>query len=316
MFWNWLVVAAAPPVAVPRAPAWRTPAGGFMAWGSHLGFSGGCQGVKLSHQQMILEFRPGDPAACPPPPARGGRTVSRARLPPGGSRGTEVRPGPSPPHFSLPRLLREQWIRAKYERQEFTHPERQEPYSAGEAAAPVRPSVLRGLCPPAPWSLRGVFVFVRRPLTLSRLPWHQGPHGCHPALTLDGGWGRMGNRRLARDLWAGGGGASALGGPQGGWVLVGGAWTGVARGPGGSRAWRHHREWGRRRAWSARGCVLLGVFRCRRRRGSGEAGRALCSPRSHAAATPRPSAPEPLTRPGSGVRPGLSPFHPESCHAP
>lgn len=180
----------------------------------------------------------------------------------------------------------------------------------------VRPSVLRGLCPPAPWSLRGVFVFVRRPLTLSRLPWHQGPHGCHPALTLDGGWGRVGNRRLARDLWAGGGGASALGGPQGGWVLVGGAWTGVARGPGGSRAWRHHREWGRRRAWSARGCVLLGVIRCRRRRGSGEAGRALCSPRSHAAATPRPSAPEPLTRPGSGVRPGLSPFHPESCHAP
>nr|XP_014338624.1 PREDICTED: arf-GAP with dual PH domain-containing protein 1 [Bos mutus] len=28
-------------------------------------------------------------------------------------------------------LLREQWIRAKYERQEFAHPERQEPYSAG-----------------------------------------------------------------------------------------------------------------------------------------------------------------------------------------
>ena len=35
---------------------------------------------------------------------------------------------------SLLRLLREQWIRAKYERQEFAHPERQEPYSAGEAA--------------------------------------------------------------------------------------------------------------------------------------------------------------------------------------
>uniref|UniRef100_A0A4X1TJX8 ArfGAP with dual PH domains 1 n=1 Tax=Sus scrofa TaxID=9823 RepID=A0A4X1TJX8_PIG len=125
------MVAAAPPVAVPRAPAWRTPAGGFTAWGSHLGFSGGCQGVKLSHQQMILEFGPGDPAACPPPPVRGGGTLSRARLPPGASRGAEVRPGPSPPHFSLPRLLREQWIRAKYERQEFTHPERQEPYSAG-----------------------------------------------------------------------------------------------------------------------------------------------------------------------------------------
>uniref|UniRef100_A0A452TJZ9 ArfGAP with dual PH domains 1 n=1 Tax=Ursus maritimus TaxID=29073 RepID=A0A452TJZ9_URSMA len=28
-------------------------------------------------------------------------------------------------------LLREQWIRAKYERQEFTHPDKQEPYSAG-----------------------------------------------------------------------------------------------------------------------------------------------------------------------------------------
>lgn len=120
--------------------------------GGHiLVFPGGCQGVKLSHQKMILEFRPGDPAACPPPPVRGGGTVSRARLPPGGSRGTEVRPGPSPPHFSLPRLLREQWIRAKYERQEFTHPERQEPYSAGEAAAPVRPSVRpSGSLPPRP----------------------------------------------------------------------------------------------------------------------------------------------------------------------
>ncbi|XP_036913873.1 arf-GAP with dual PH domain-containing protein 1 isoform X2 [Sturnira hondurensis] len=36
------------------------------------------------------------------------------------------RPTPSDCH-----LLREQWIRAKYERQEFTDPERQEPYSAG-----------------------------------------------------------------------------------------------------------------------------------------------------------------------------------------
>lgn len=35
---------------------------------------------------------------------------------------------------SLPRLLREQWIRAKYERLEFTHPEKQEPYSAGKSA--------------------------------------------------------------------------------------------------------------------------------------------------------------------------------------
>ncbi|XP_036171358.1 arf-GAP with dual PH domain-containing protein 1 isoform X3 [Myotis myotis] len=36
------------------------------------------------------------------------------------------RPTPSDCH-----LLREQWIRAKYERQEFTDPEKQEPYSAG-----------------------------------------------------------------------------------------------------------------------------------------------------------------------------------------
>ncbi|KAF6280409.1 ArfGAP with dual PH domains 1 [Rhinolophus ferrumequinum] len=35
------------------------------------------------------------------------------------------------PTFSDCHLLREQWIRAKYERQEFTNPERQEPYSAG-----------------------------------------------------------------------------------------------------------------------------------------------------------------------------------------
>lgn len=31
----------------------------------------------------------------------------------------------------FPRLLREQWIRAKYERKEFIHSEKQEPYSAG-----------------------------------------------------------------------------------------------------------------------------------------------------------------------------------------
>ncbi|XP_044792032.1 arf-GAP with dual PH domain-containing protein 1 isoform X9 [Bubalus bubalis] len=41
-----------------------------------------------------------------------------------------------PPFYYRPsasdcQLLREQWIRAKYERQEFAHPERQEPYSAG-----------------------------------------------------------------------------------------------------------------------------------------------------------------------------------------
>lgn len=33
--------------------------------------------------------------------------------------------------FFLSRLLREQWIRAKYERKEFIHSEKQEPYSAG-----------------------------------------------------------------------------------------------------------------------------------------------------------------------------------------
>ncbi|KAG8509943.1 Arf-GAP with dual PH domain-containing protein 1 [Galemys pyrenaicus] len=35
------------------------------------------------------------------------------------------------PTFADCQLLREQWIRAKYERQEFKHPEKQEPYSAG-----------------------------------------------------------------------------------------------------------------------------------------------------------------------------------------
>lgn len=33
--------------------------------------------------------------------------------------------------FLFSRLLREQWIRAKYERKEFIHSEKQEPYSAG-----------------------------------------------------------------------------------------------------------------------------------------------------------------------------------------
>lgn len=33
--------------------------------------------------------------------------------------------------FPFSRLLREQWIRAKYERKEFIHSEKQEPYSAG-----------------------------------------------------------------------------------------------------------------------------------------------------------------------------------------
>lgn len=40
---------------------------------------------------------------------------------------------------SVPSLLREQWIRAKYERQEFTDPERQEPYSAGKVAPHCTP---------------------------------------------------------------------------------------------------------------------------------------------------------------------------------
>ncbi|XP_029075623.1 arf-GAP with dual PH domain-containing protein 1 isoform X3 [Monodon monoceros] len=44
---------------------------------------------------------------------------------------SEVPPFYYRPSASDCQLLREQWIRAKYERQEFTHPERQEPYSAG-----------------------------------------------------------------------------------------------------------------------------------------------------------------------------------------
>nr|XP_012614569.1 arf-GAP with dual PH domain-containing protein 1 isoform X3 [Microcebus murinus] len=35
------------------------------------------------------------------------------------------------PTFSDCQVLREQWIRAKYERREFVHPDKQEPYSAG-----------------------------------------------------------------------------------------------------------------------------------------------------------------------------------------
>lgn len=40
------------------------------------------------------------------------------------------------------RLLREQWIRAKYERKEFIHSEKQEPYSAGSQRNFGRISVL------------------------------------------------------------------------------------------------------------------------------------------------------------------------------
>lgn len=36
---------------------------------------------------------------------------------------------------SLPRVLREQWIRAKYERKEFTEPGKQLPYSDGKSRA-------------------------------------------------------------------------------------------------------------------------------------------------------------------------------------
>lgn len=83
---------------------------------------------------------------------------------------------------SLLRLLREQWIRAKYERQEFAHPERQEPYSAGEAArswasAPAPQSWSR-----APRNLGGrfsVWACVRPPaLNTGWLTWPQGPYSC------------------------------------------------------------------------------------------------------------------------------------------
>lgn len=47
--------------------------------------------------------------------------------------------GQASPLLSPPSLLREQWIRAKYERREFTDPERQEPYSAGKAGASALP---------------------------------------------------------------------------------------------------------------------------------------------------------------------------------
>ena len=97
----------------------------------------------------MLKLKAGGPSA--PPPARRWDRVQgpplRTAAPVGLRSGWTV----SQPVPSLPRLLREQWIRAKYERQEFTHPERQEPYSAGEEAGTC-PSVLP-LClsvPPPP----------------------------------------------------------------------------------------------------------------------------------------------------------------------
>lgn len=96
------------------------------------------------------------------------------------------------------RLLREQWIRAKYERQEFIYPEKQEPYSAGEATR-----VGRGLPAPSPplspisvsslpfvQSLTWVNTFMGLnlrprtssdlfcPLTLSGVTGAWGPHSC------------------------------------------------------------------------------------------------------------------------------------------
>uniref|UniRef100_A0A5G2RCG4 ArfGAP with dual PH domains 1 n=1 Tax=Sus scrofa TaxID=9823 RepID=A0A5G2RCG4_PIG len=69
-----------------------------------------------------------------------------------------------PPFYYRPsasdcQLLREQWIRAKYERQEFTHPERQEPYSAGEGKQLAQSRSAQQVCgrhpePPARPALR------------------------------------------------------------------------------------------------------------------------------------------------------------------
>ncbi|XP_040311563.1 arf-GAP with dual PH domain-containing protein 1 [Herpailurus yagouaroundi] len=58
-----------------------------------------------------------------------------------------------PPFYYRPtssdcQLLREQWIRAKYERLEFTHPEKQEPYSAGKSARRERVSLAEKLLDP------------------------------------------------------------------------------------------------------------------------------------------------------------------------
>lgn len=77
--------------------------------------------------------------------------------------------------LSPPRLLREQWIRAKYERQEFTHPDKQEPYSAGKAG--VGPSSLRLClwpCPPVPVSVP-VSLCLSVPLSLSLCVCLSGP---------------------------------------------------------------------------------------------------------------------------------------------
>lgn len=48
------------------------------------------------------------------------------------------------------RLLREQWIRAKYERKEFIHSEKQEPYSAGSQRNFGQISVLMSIAIPFP----------------------------------------------------------------------------------------------------------------------------------------------------------------------
>uniref|UniRef100_A0ABI7W9W0 ArfGAP with dual PH domains 1 n=1 Tax=Felis catus TaxID=9685 RepID=A0ABI7W9W0_FELCA len=75
----------------------------------------------------------------PPSPQRAGCLAGRGPVLASGGQGDET-PGAQllQQKFTVPtswrsgsRLLREQWIRAKYERLEFTHPEKQEPYSAG-----------------------------------------------------------------------------------------------------------------------------------------------------------------------------------------
>lgn len=114
------------------------------------------RGVVKTDSETVLKLKVGGPAL--PPPGRGTRSrppdpwffQGQARRPARGVSPWARRAGAdflSP----LPSLLREQWIRAKYERQEFTDPQKQEPYSAGKAGATptLRPSVPRlRLCPP------------------------------------------------------------------------------------------------------------------------------------------------------------------------
>lgn len=204
----------------------------------------------------------------PPAPGSHGRaapSVGEARLLVRSSPGP-LWPGVAQRVPSLLRLLREQWIRAKYERQEFAHPERQEPYSAGEAAPAwaSAPATAPQSWSRAPRNLGGRFrVWARVPppaLSTGWLTWPQGPYSCsqvRPEPCL----------RVA--LWALGGCAF---GPAGRAGLSAGAWTGL--GP--RWAWR---GWARPRGLGQHRAAAAAVIR---RGQQGTSPRTVCRPRGSA----------------------------------